>query len=329
MTGINDVYNAKPKNTRTWIRKKANANNPYCQPRKVSREMDQSGVQKFSRQVAGAKKKELAAAWSGSNTYKEELLDERKHRNLVSARWVLTWKHMDDKDVPAWVNDETYDATNQRRAKARLVVRGFQDMDLENVEVGSPTTRAQNLHLPLIWAAAFSKKIVAGDVANAFLQGAQIGGRSVQMHPPPEAQCAPGTMWVMLRGVYGPNDAPKLWYEEVRKVALEAGAEINVFDPALLVWRDDCDEEAMQMVYDLREDQRPMHTLVRAPTSGIAPVQVDDFLFVGTDGFHEQVVSRLWETLPFGSPGSPSDYGGMIYSGRYVERHPNSPIQIH
>ena len=50
---------------------------------------------------------------------------------VVTARWVLTWKQLEPQ--------EGQPASLQRRAKARLVLRGFEDPDLFNPEKTSPT----------------------------------------------------------------------------------------------------------------------------------------------------------------------------------------------
>ena len=53
----------------------------------------------------------------------------------------MTWKSVADLDVPKWKDDPRYDPVAQRRCKARYVLRGFQDaqIDDEKYRTDSPT----------------------------------------------------------------------------------------------------------------------------------------------------------------------------------------------
>ena len=77
---------------------------------------------------AAAKEAELAC-WLQTSALKPIL---RKHLNpdqILKSRWVLTWKAVSDSD----------DKSNSRKAKARLVVLGYQDPRLTEVNRDAPT----------------------------------------------------------------------------------------------------------------------------------------------------------------------------------------------
>ena len=72
-----------------------------------------------------AKNKELKC-WLETSTVKRILKDRIHPSRIMTSRWVLTWK-----------TDET--STLGHKAKARLVVRGYQDPELHQVDTDSPT----------------------------------------------------------------------------------------------------------------------------------------------------------------------------------------------
>lgn len=79
-----------------------------------------------------AKQKELRC-WLDTNTVKAIVRDHIHPSRILSSRWILTWKQ--DLQSPLG-----------KKAKARLVVKGFQDPDIGILNSDSPTlTRPQNV----------------------------------------------------------------------------------------------------------------------------------------------------------------------------------------
>ena len=76
---------------------------------------------------------------------------------LMAMRWILTWKKLDD--------------GSGRKAKARLVVKGFTDPDLIKIRAESPTLSKVARNCLLQLAASYRMKLSMGDVKTAFLQG--------------------------------------------------------------------------------------------------------------------------------------------------------------
>ena len=80
----------------------------------------------------------------------------------MKLRWVLTWKAPEpgSENLP-------------RKAKARLVVVGFQDPDLLKLDRDPPTLSLRSKLIFLASVAARRWKLEKGDIKNAFLQGGE------------------------------------------------------------------------------------------------------------------------------------------------------------
>ena len=84
------------------------------------------------------------------------------HR-VITARWVLTWKRL---------NEDKPEEPPRYKAKARLVLRGFEDPDLLNIKTAAPTTsRLARLFLLMSITNWNRWELICGDVKAAFLSG--------------------------------------------------------------------------------------------------------------------------------------------------------------
>jgi len=105
-----------------------------------------------------AKNKELDQ-WVSNEVFRIVRKAGVPQSRIMSMRWVLTWKAVDD------------DPKQTRKAKARLVVKGFTDPDLITLRAESPTLSRLSKHWILQTAASKHWTITKGDVKTAFLQG--------------------------------------------------------------------------------------------------------------------------------------------------------------
>ncbi len=80
---------------------------------------------------------------------------------VMRMRWVLTWKTVDVSE----------DHPSGKKAKARLVVLGFEDPELGEVETSSPTMTRLTRQLYLQVCAHRRFKVEKADASVAFLQG--------------------------------------------------------------------------------------------------------------------------------------------------------------
>ena len=189
-----------------------------------------------------AKENELAKL-EQFQTY-EEVTD--LGQRTLSTRWVIS-----DKNAVT---------------KARLVVRGFEENDIE-IRRDSPTVGKGALRL-LISIAVMEKWIVkTTDIKSAFLQGKEIE-RDVYIKPPRESKTPKGFIWKLKHGLYGLKDGARQFYDSVREELLKLGFIQCKLDPALF------------------------YLLTENGLSGIICCHVDDFLHAG-DQYFEIYMNKL------------------------------------
>ena len=118
---------------------------------------------------------------------------EARTSRIVTARWVLSWKEAEGDKPP--------------KAKARLVLRGFQDPDVMSIEKASPTATRQSKMILLAFAGNWGWVIYCGDVRTAFLSGAKFDRKIIVK--------LPGRLW------------PTAWYGPAEH--LHEDAEISIW----------------------------------------------------------------------------------------------------
>ena len=131
---------------------------------------------------------------------------------IMSMRWILTWK----------------DAPENSIAKARLVIKGFQDPDLCTVRAEATTLSKLGRHLLLQMAASNGFTLEMGDVKTAFLQGDRGAcERDVYAQLVPELAKHLGltaAQIIRLEGaVYGLRNDPRRWWHRVKRDMLALG----------------------------------------------------------------------------------------------------------
>ena len=83
-------------------------------------------------------------------------------KRIMKLRWVLTWK-----DPP----EEEAHLSADKRAKARLVVIGYQDPDLTEIPRDSPTLATRTRLVFFAICALLGWSLHKGDIKTAFLTG--------------------------------------------------------------------------------------------------------------------------------------------------------------
>ena len=234
----------------------------------------------------------------------KESKDAVENKRVITARWVLTWKR---------INEDKPDETPRYKAKARLVLRGFEDPDLLNIKTASPTA-SRLARLFLLTVAVWKGWIVfCGDVKAAFLSGSGFD-RVIIVRLPKD--CNPllgfdavgpqGFIYMRLKkSAYRLADAPLLWYREACARLTKAG------------WRQHPLDQCCFLLVDPQcsADQQSSSLL------GLLIIHVDDVLLTGdtSNKVYQAAVERLkrdfqfgkWETL---SKDHPLKYcGGQIY----------------
>lgn len=202
-----------------------------------------------------AKMKELES-WKRNGVYVE-------HKNIgqkcISTRWICNLK-------------DTPDGTIH---KARLVARGFEEIDKENLPKDSPTCGSDSLRLVLAVLAQRQWQTHTMDIKTAFLQGAEIE-REIFVKPPPEANCK-DVVWKLRKCVYGLSDASLSWYNRVKEVLEQCNVHVSKVDPAVFFWRNKT-----------------------GLVDGVLACHVDDFLWGGTLEFEREVINKIRSTFYVG-----------------------------
>ena len=190
--------------------------------------------------------------WKEYQVYEEVEFDKSVHP--ITCQWVVTQK---------------YDG-NERKVKARLVARGFQEKEAEKIRKDSPCTSRESVRILLCIAVSKEWRINTIDIKSAFLQGGQLE-RSVYLKPPKIANST--KMWLLHKCVYGLKDASRLWYIRLNDVLLECGMQKMSLDEGVYVWRSG------------------------GAVRGMIVLHVDDIMYCGDSSFKEKIIGKLKETF--------------------------------
>eukprot|EP00435_Cladocopium_sp_Y103_P007376 s3531_g2.t1 len=217
-----------------------------------------------------AKAKEVKA-WIDHGTVKRVAKGTLTADQIMRCRWILTWK------APS-------PGTTERRAKARLVVLGFEEPGLQKVPNDAPTLSKDARQLLLQQIASRRWGLVNFDISTAFLKG-EGDGRVLGIHPPKELKDGLGMkeeeQCALTGGAYGRIDAPFLWYKAFRSTLEGLGFVVCPFDGCLF------------SLVTYGKGGKPQ-------VRGILGVHVDDGLGGGDSYFHE-VLCRLRKIYDFGA----------------------------
>ena len=139
----------------------------------------------------------------------------------MRARWVLPWK-------------------SSGKAKARLCVMGFQDPDLTEVSRDSPTLSAGSQALIMQWLASHKYRLISGDIKTAFLSGDE-DVRNIFIAPLDDVRQMLNvdheTVLRLRNAVYGLVNAPKKWWDRLKKSLIQHGFTSCALDPCAFVLR--------------------------------------------------------------------------------------------
>ena len=245
-----------------------------------------------------AKGKEIDS-WLETQTVAKIARHRIPPENILKCRWVLTWK-----------NSETNEhlsntSSNQNRIpKARLVVLGFMDPKLHEIQRDSPTLTKLGRSLILQLSAANSWRISSFDVKTAFLRGTADQERLLGLEPVPEfqskLQMRQGEVLQLLKGAYGRADAPLLWFREIRKGLLDLDLKQCPMDPC---------------VFTLTDPE--------GKTCGAIGLHVDDGIFGGNHLFEAKLI-ELSKKYPFGS----RKHTGFVFTGIHVSQGSDMTISL-
>ena len=180
-----------------------------------------------------AKQKEIQS-WLDTRTVCRILRQKIPESSILRCRWILTWK---DAENNTHLGVEGRQSQN-RKAKARLVILGYQDPELSNLERDSPTLSKLSRNLLLQLCVSNKWEIGSFDIKTAFLRG-RADSRILGLEPPPELRAKlglqPQEVCRLLKGAYGLVNAPLLWFRELTKTVSDLGFIAAPFDPCCFI----------------------------------------------------------------------------------------------
>ncbi|CAE7230232.1 RE1, partial [Symbiodinium sp. CCMP2456] len=228
-----------------------------------------------------AKEKEISC-WLQTSAIRAILRRKLNPEQILKSRWILTWKAPEEGE-------------HQQRAKARLVVLGFQDPKLVEVMRDAPTLSREGRALVLQTIASKKFRLGSFDIKTAFLRGKADANNPLAMEPPKELRKAlnlkDDEVCELLGNAYGRVDAPLLFYKELSQQLLSLGFIRHPLEPCVF----------------LLYTQEHLH--------GILGMHVDDGV-CGGDKVFAQKVEALQKTLPFGS----RKHDRFTFTGIYLEQ---------
>lgn len=212
------------------------------------------------------------AAWADLAVYTEVPYEGQ---TVLLTRWVLT---INEPDTP----------TCPPQRKARLVVRGLEDPDRDNVDSTAPTASRATFRVALSAMATHGFVPRTVDVRTAFLQGMPLDRpHAVFVQPPLHAKVPAGIVWKLRKCAYGLTDAPRRWYESVFKLMTALGLQRSTLDHGLFTSHHD---GVLRLVI---------------------AVHVDDFLFGSTP----EAVSSFEEAVRKAFATGPTKSGSFTFTG--------------
>ena len=180
----------------------------------------------------------------------QEVREAYDSQRIVKARWVLTWKLVPPEDREEALRDakerpETtlHDNQGRRKAKARIVLLGFQHPSLldPTFKTASPVQSMLGRNLLYLMAAQHGWELEGLDLATAFLQtmpteaDARLWTSGVE-----ELRQALGVetegILRILRNIYGSTTAPRGLWLDLHKTLTSLGAIAIVGERCLWIW---------------------------------------------------------------------------------------------
>ena len=235
-----------------------------------------------------AKEKEIQC-WIQTSAIKAVLRRRLNPEQILRSRWILTWKSPEPGE-------------DQRRAKARLVVLGFQDPKLVDVMRDAPTLSKEGRALVLQTISSMKYELSSFDIKTAFLRGKADENNPLAMEPPRELRQALGLqedeVCQLLGNAYGRVDAPLLFYKELSQQLYQLGFIRHPLEPCVFL----------------------LYT--GTVLNGILGVHVDDGVCGGDTKF-SQKIQALQSKLPFGS----RKHRNFVFTGIHLEQFPDYSIR--
>ena len=218
---------------------------------------------------------------------------------VLRCRWICTWKPLDPEEI------KQNKGTKFQKAKARLVILGYLDPQIEEIPRDSPTLGRHSKLLLLQLLASNKWTLRSFDIKAAFLQGTPQTDRILGIEPVKELATAMGLkdneVCKLEKGAYGLIDAPYQWYCAIREELVRLGFGISPFDPCVFI---------------LRNPQT-------GSPDGIIGLHVDDGICGGNERFIAKL-DQLETKYPFGS----KKISNFVFTGIHMTQSSDGSINM-
>ena len=265
------------------------------------------------REFAIAKQAEVNN-WLKTETLTKMFRDQVPHDQILKCRWILNWKPLDPTDVTA-------NQGRSHKAKARIVVLGYMDPQIEDIPRDSPTLSRSSRIVILQLIASHAWKLQSFDIKAAFLQGQPQENRLIAVDPVSELRDAlnltPNEITRLNKSAYGLIDAPYLWYCALVQELTRLGMEACPFDPCVFILRED------SIIPEGNGPAPKRQSPAQGAIVGILGVHVDDGIGGGNEKF-QQVLQKLEAKFAFGSKKT----SAFTFTGIDVAQHGDHSISL-
>ena len=276
---------AHPRKASIWLSKKMEMKSKEHSWTRMSMK------EKESFDLAEAKELSNVLQSKALRTLTEQEFRDLDKKRLMNMRWVLTTKA---------------DGTS----KARLVILGFQQWNLVDVQASAPTLSRLSRNTLLAVCANQKFALRSGDVTSAFLQTEQsLENEELYVWPPPEVAVlfgadpnSPSLPLKVVKAFYGLAHAPRKWYEQVCTTLQQQGWRRLLSDGCVFVLMD-------------------QENLV-----GICGLHVDDFLIGGMET--NKVYAKARQDLEAAFRWGKWDDTKFTFAGCQIEQLADMSIKI-
>ena len=283
---------------------------------RVQKKVDKGGISERhlsldeKLQFQNAKQKELRSFFE-NQVWQFDTAANADPSRTMTARMLLKWSKNED---------------GSPRAKARLIVRGYADVDAlqGSLETSSPTTTRLSRSFLLSLTSMLGWKLWTSDIATAFLQGLPQE-RKLWVKLPSECLRLLGapdeTRMLLVKPVYGQLDAPRRWYLEAVRRLRSLGLRQHLLDPCtFLIYETDLEDP-------YKPGTRRSSTLGDDRLCGMICLHVDDMLGAGDadSPVYQEVIKKLREMFSFREW---KDGDNLEYCGATIEKGSDGTLKL-
>ena len=288
--------------------------NMASEARRRKLEVNEKACSEEEKRAFAAAKHAEFASWISNKVVDLMVARGAPRERVIRSRWVLTFKSLEKKPTAeetksseALLRDGT-----ARKAKARLVILGYQDPDLGENATWSPTLRRDTRNLLLGVIVHRGYELFTLDAHTAFLLGKQTARKLpifVTLPKDLEEWLGAEGPRRLLKTAYGLAEAPLEWFKVLCEALLAAGFKRISSDACVFVLPGEYDPNAASWPTDYPTDYDDL------PFVGIIGVHVDDLLCGGHGREWDAALAHLCKAINFGlRKFTPLTYCGVDYN---------------